>query len=74
MPMPRILFYIIPWFGYPIALYRIATFQKAIDETTRLRRSLEKMEKDVENGLVIKNTSCLEDDTWKHVIWNGVSQ
>ncbi|KAK2137959.1 hypothetical protein NOF04DRAFT_1309851 [Fusarium oxysporum II5] len=74
MPMPRILFHILPWFGYPIALYRIATFQTAINETARLKESLEKMEKDVENGFIIRNISCLEANTWKYIAWGGVRQ
>jgi hypothetical protein len=47
MLMLRTLLHILPWFGYPIALYRNAAFQRAIKETLEVKQSLEKAEQEV---------------------------
>lgn len=59
-----VLVSVLPWWGYPVAIYFIATFEKQILDNTRLQEELKALEMKIEGGLEVPSTKFFEEATW----------
>ncbi|KAK5995010.1 hypothetical protein PT974_03400 [Cladobotryum mycophilum] len=64
--------YMLQWFGYPIALYRIGTFEKGIAKLGSLREGLKAIERQVDGFRKAQSTACFDGATWNYIPWRLV--
>lgn len=61
--------YLLPWAGYPVAIYMVATFEKQLSTTAYVLEHLEVMEREVTEGAEVRSVECLDDDIWAWLPW-----
>ncbi|KAK3933556.1 hypothetical protein QBC46DRAFT_348503 [Diplogelasinospora grovesii] len=62
---------VLQWYGYPVAAYNIANFEKGLGETKNLRKDLTIIEDRVEKGLRVQGTACFDNATWGCIPWDS---
>jgi len=67
-----IVFNLLQWSGYPIAICKITVAERHISDVRTLREDLDVMAVDIEKGAQLGDATCLSDESWKDICWSSL--